>query len=184
MMNKIFFTIDELAVYLRISRDCAYKLAQQGKIPASKIGRKWRFEKKAIDEWIKLQQNINQMKKKKKILIVDDNEYIRKLIREILEDSFEVFEAQEGFESLKIIGNDTPDLILLDISMPYQDGYELCKYLKSSEGTANIPIILITGQETTTVHQRHKDVGADDYLIKPFDNNMLLFKVKKLIGLV
>jgi len=183
-MNNKFLTIDELAVYLRISRDCAYKLAQQGKIPASKIGRKWRFEKKIIDEWIELQQNVNQKEVKKKILIVDDNQYIRELIKEILEDSFQVFEAQEGFESLKIIGNDLPDLILLDISMPYQDGYELCKYLKESSETADIPIILITGQETSTVHLKHKEVGADDYLIKPFDNNILLFKVKKFIGLV
>lgn len=183
-MSTKFLTIDELASYLRISRDCAYKLAQQGKIPASKIGRKWRFEKDIIDKWIKNQQTNNRVIKKKKILIVDDNEDVRILIREILEDEFDIVEASEGLESLRKIGNDKPDLIIMDVTMPYKDGYELCEYFKTTAGTKDIPVILITGQDITTIDKKFREVGADDYLTKPFDNNLLVFKVKKHIGIL
>ncbi|MFA5480090.1 MAG: response regulator [Candidatus Muiribacteriota bacterium] len=183
-MSKLFLTVDELATYLRISRDCAYKLAQQGKIPATKIGRKWRFEKEIIDNWIKSQQNVHKANQKKKILIVDDNEDIRILIREILDEEYRIEEASEGLESLKIIGNEKPDLIILDINMPYKDGYELCEYFKNTQGTTDIPIILITGQDVSSIDRKFKEVGADDFLTKPFDNNLLVFKVKRLLGTI
>ncbi|MFW5782554.1 MAG: response regulator [Candidatus Muiribacteriaceae bacterium] len=183
-MDTKFFTIKELATYLRISKDCAYKLAQQGKIPASKVGRKWRFEKDIIDKWIESQQNINRLNRPKKILVVDDNEDIRILIREILEKEFDVIEASEGLESLKLIGSEKPDLIIMDVTMPYKDGYELCEYFKNSPGTLDIPVILITGQDITAIDRKFREVGADDFLTKPFDNNILVFKVKKLIGVI
>ncbi|MGM0607227.1 MAG: response regulator [Candidatus Muiribacteriota bacterium] len=181
-MNKSFFTIDELSAYLRISRDCAYKLAQQGKIPASKIGRKWRFEKEIIDKWIENQQNVNKLNQKKKILIVDDNEDIRVLIKELLQDDYIIFEASEGLEGLRVIGSQKPDLIIMDISMEHMDGYQLCEYCKNSSELRHLPIILITGQDVSEIDKKFKKVGAADFLTKPFDNNILLFKVKRLIG--
>lgn len=119
----------------------------------------------------------------KKILVVDDEQELVGLIQARLEASgYTVFVAYDGQEALEKARDEKPDLILLDVMMPKMDGYQVCRFLKFDENYQHIPVILLTarGQERDKVVG--KEVGADDYITKPFDNQLLLNKIQKFIG--
>lgn len=119
----------------------------------------------------------------KKIMIVDDEPGVVKMIRYLLEkNSYLVVSATEGEEGLKLIQEEKPDLILMDIMMPTLDGNEVMKRLKGSEATKDIPIIMLSalGQEGDVA--KSLELGAIDYVVKPFHPQELLDRLKKLMG--
>ncbi|MCK4670371.1 MAG: response regulator [Nanoarchaeota archaeon] len=104
------------------------------------------------------------------ILIVDDEDNVRDLVKlSLAPGQYNIFEAKNGIEALKFVDHTIPDLILLDLMMPKMDGIEVCNYLKRNVATNNIPIIMLTAK--TMVHDKIKglNIGADDYVTKPFD---------------
>jgi len=115
---------------------------------------------------------------KKKILVIDDEPDFVNLIRVRLEaNGYEVIEAYEGEEGLKKAKAENPDVILLDIMMPKNDGYTLMRALKNKETTESIPIIVLTakpGMRDLLVME-----GVDDYIVKPFEDEELLLRIKK-----
>ncbi len=118
----------------------------------------------------------------KKVLVVDDEPHIVKAIRFYLEDEdFEVLTATEGSEALDLAERYQPDLIILDVMMPCMDGFEVCRELRSRSRTRLIPIILLTARESVEDKVRGFDLGADDYITKPFNNRELLARVKSRI---
>lgn len=118
----------------------------------------------------------------KKVLVVDDEPHIVKAIRFYLEDEdFEVITATEGSEALDLAEKHQPDLIILDVMMPCMDGFEVCRELRSRSRTRLIPIILLTARESVEDKVRGFDLGADDYITKPFNNRELLARVKSRI---
>ncbi len=117
---------------------------------------------------------------KKKVMIVDDEAHIVELVRVCLEDSnYDIIEAYDGQEAVNKAQEDHPDLILLDIMLPNMDGYEVCKILKDSDETKEIPIVMLTakGQEVDKV--KGFQAGADAYMTKPFSPLRLLTELEE-----
>ena len=114
-----------------------------------------------------------------KILIVEDEIRIRFLLRDYLKkEGYEVLEASDGEEAIRIFGNTNVDLIILDVMMPKLDGFNVCKTLRK---VSNIPIILLTAKSEEEDKLFGYELGADDYMTKPFSPKVLVAKVKALI---
>jgi CheY-like chemotaxis protein len=110
------------------------------------------------------------MSQNKRILVVDDNPTNRRILVGSLEKSgHELMEAASGRCALDLVSKWLPDLILLDISMPGMDGFEVCTVLKSCTRTADVPVIFITALTALPHQERARSMGARDYITKPFD---------------
>lgn len=115
----------------------------------------------------------------KKIFVVDDEAHIRELIRLYLEkESYEVEEFEGGEAVIKRIKNCIPDLVLLDLMMPGIDGYDTLKEIKK---IADIPFIMVTAKEDTMDKIIGLELGADDYIVKPFDGKELVARIKAVL---
>ena len=114
-----------------------------------------------------------------KILIVDDEPDSTILVQSILEHKgYKVATAYDGLSALDLIGSDRPDLILLDLLMPVMDGYEVCAKLKTEHATRAIPVIIFTAANNVSLTRKALAIGADDYVVKPFEINTLIEKIE------
>jgi two-component system alkaline phosphatase synthesis response regulator PhoP len=117
-----------------------------------------------------------------KILIVDDEiDTLLPLKRSLEVEDYIVVGASNGQEALIKARTDIPDLILLDLMMPEMDGYEVCAKLKKNELTKNIPVIILTAKDTVREKVKGLDIGADDYVTKPFHLNELKARIKSVL---
>lgn len=117
-----------------------------------------------------------------KVLIVDDNKENIDLIAYFLKpQNYQILTAFDGVEALEIIEHDQPDIILLDIMLPKMDGFQVCERIKKDRKTQFIPIIMITALKELKDKIRSLEVGADDFISKPFENVELLTRVKSLL---
>ncbi|MCG8614895.1 MAG: response regulator [Desulfobacterales bacterium] len=103
------------------------------------------------------------------VLVVDDTEANVDMLVEALGDDYDVMVAMDGEETLEMVEEERPDLILLDIMMPVMDGFEVCERLKADEATRDIPVIFLTGKADPEDKEKGMALGAIDYIIKPFD---------------
>lgn len=120
----------------------------------------------------------------KKIVIFDDEVDILKVTRKKLEQNgFIVATFQSPKNSLEDVKREKPDLVLLDISMPHKDGYQVCDELRCDDETKHIPVIVFTAQivEKSLIDKAHEFYGANDYIVKPFEFPDLLKKIQKYI---
>jgi CheY-like chemotaxis protein len=125
----------------------------------------------------------NENKKKKKIMIVEDDSFVMDIYNTKLnQEGYEVLSAENGAEAIKELEKEIPDLILLDIIMPYVDGWQVLKKIKTDERLKNIPVILLTNLSQKEDINEGLGLGADDYLIKShFTPSEVLEKIKKYI---
>jgi two-component system alkaline phosphatase synthesis response regulator PhoP len=117
----------------------------------------------------------------KKILVIDDEGDFLKLARTRLEASgYKVLTLDSGDRAMELTKREKPDLILLDIVMPGKSGCDVCRELKADKDTGSIPIVVFTAHylEEEYVKTNSEEIGADDYILKPFDAQMLLAKIK------
>lgn len=114
------------------------------------------------------------------ILIVDDNKEIRQYLQQILNDTYLVLEAENGKAALKLTQRKFPDMVISDIRMNEMDGIELCKQIKQDQSLNHIPVIMLTGSYGPDVELQSVEGGADVYITKPFDKDILLAKVENL----
>lgn len=114
------------------------------------------------------------------ILVVDDSPTIRKLVSMTLKRyDYEVVMAEDGMEALGKLNYIDPDLVLLDITMPRMDGYQVCKIIKGDRETRHIPVVMLSGKDGFFDKVRGRLAGTNQYITKPFDPNVLLQVVEK-----
>ena len=119
---------------------------------------------------------------KQRILVAEDDTNIRHVLKIQLEGAgYEVVAAEDGIKALEEVSRQVPDLILLDIMMPKMDGYEVCRYLKADFRTSKVPIIMLTARSTENDKVDGLEIGANDYLTKPYSSKELLARVKGLL---
>jgi two-component system alkaline phosphatase synthesis response regulator PhoP len=120
---------------------------------------------------------------KGRILVVDDEIYIVHILDFSLGmEGYEVVTALDGEQALERVAEQKPDLIVLDIMMPKLDGYETCKALKSQPETKDIPIILLSAKGRNVDQKTGFEVGADDYITKPFSPRKLVERINAILG--
>jgi len=118
----------------------------------------------------------------KKILIVEDEESLLKLESILLTTKgYLVQGATTGLAALEAVAAEPPDLILLDIMLPELDGFEVCARIRNNPDTARIPIIFLTAKKTPEDVARGREVGADEYITKPFKSALVMEKIEKLL---
>lgn len=119
----------------------------------------------------------------KKILVVEDHDLLLVAIRDVLEmEGYQVITAGDGLEALETMENFTPDLIVADISMPRMDGYQFFEAVRSRPEWVPIPFVFLTARAEREDRLKGKEMGAEDYLVKPFDPPELLIVVRSRIG--
>jgi CheY-like chemotaxis protein len=117
-----------------------------------------------------------------KILIVEDVEYNRDLLVQLLEEEYEVLTAADGAAGIEAAARERPDLILMDLSLPGVDGWEATRRLKARRETGSIPVIALTAHAMQGDEERARACGCDDYLTKPIDEDALFAKLARLLG--
>ena len=115
------------------------------------------------------------------LLVVDDNEQFRTIIKEMFLKNYDIIEAGNGAEAIDIITENSIDLIISDVLMPEIDGYELCKKIKEDINTSHIPVILLTAMGEIEDRIKGIDIGADSFIPKPFHPKHLITRVEKLL---
>ena len=144
-----FMTVQEVVGYLRVTKKTIYRLLKRGEIPATKVGRQWRFDKTSIDEWL-LQKPAET---KTNILVVDDDETIRSLFKETLEGiGHEVATIENSSKGLQLIKQQDFTMVFLDLKMPDMDGAELFRQIKAIR--PQLPVIIITGYPNSDIMAR------------------------------
>ena len=119
----------------------------------------------------------------KRIMIVEDLEWNRDLLIQLLEDEFELLVAVDGAAGVALARQEQPNLILLDLSLPVIDGWEAARLLKSDERTARIPVIALTAHAMEGDRERAHECGCDAYVTKPIDHVKLAAQIRELLAM-
>jgi excisionase family DNA binding protein len=163
-MTKLM-NIQEAAQYLRVSKKTIYRLIEQGKIPAAKVGKQWRLSRPSMDEWLQ-RKSLNQ---KASILVVDDEEIIRSLFKETLEESeYKVITIGNSAEGLELVKHRDFDLVFLDLKMPDLDGAELLRQIRKLK--PKLRVTIITGYPESDMMARALAQGPFGVMCKPFND--------------
>ena len=118
----------------------------------------------------------------KKILVVEDVEFNRDLIVQLLEDDYQVLTATNGAEGIQLAEREHPDLILMDLSLPVLDGWEATRRIKANTVLRGIPIIALSAHAMQGDEEKARQSGCDDYLAKPLDEDLLFAKLAQFLG--
>ncbi|MWC26849.1 response regulator transcription factor [Paenibacillus sp. MMS18-CY102] len=117
---------------------------------------------------------------RQRIFVVDDDDKITSMLRRSLAfEGYEVTIANDGLEGLKVMGKSDPDLLILDVMMPQMDGWEVCRRVR--EAGSSVPVLMLTAKDDIQDRVKGLDMGADDYLVKPFALEELLARVRALL---
>lgn len=116
------------------------------------------------------------------ILVVDDNDCNREILNVILSSSgYEVIEARDGLEAVKVAASECPDLIIMDLSMPVLDGFGAVRLLREMPEVREVPVIACTAHDTSTHRLQALAVGFNEFLLKPIDFNQLDFMLERFL---
>jgi excisionase family DNA binding protein len=179
-------TLREVARYLRVTEKTIYRLLEQGRIPATRVGHQWRFDKTSIDEWLR-QKSVGAGAD---ILVVDDEEVIRLLFKETLEElGHRVITAETASEGVELMKQRDFDMVFLDLKMPGMDGVELFYQIRTIN--PKLPVTVITGYPNSDMMARALAQGPFGVMRKPFGepdiidavNSFLKFTTAKSIAL-
>lgn len=120
----------------------------------------------------------------KQVLIIDDEPIMRKLLEQILKDKYEAITLENGREALEwMYSGNIPDLVVADLNMPEIDGFEYIKRVRESGFFNDVPLIVLSGEESSAERIKCLKLGANDYLIKPFNPEELGLRIDNLISL-
>lgn len=118
----------------------------------------------------------------KKILIVEDVEMNVELLTQLLEDEYELVVANDGGRGVAMAASETPDLILMDMSLPVLDGYEATRQIKANPALQRIPIIGLSAHAMSGDAEKARAAGCDDYMTKPVNDELLFHKLTQFLG--
>jgi excisionase family DNA binding protein len=165
-------TVEEVADYLRVTEKTIYRLLDRGSIPATKVGRQWRFNTASIDKWLQR----NSAKAKASILVVDDEKLVRLLFKETLEElGHKVITTETAAEGLELVKQQGFDLVFLDLKMPGMDGAELFRQIKAIK--PRLPVTIITGYPDSDMMVRALAQGPFGVMNKPFGESDIIAAV-------
>lgn len=128
------------------------------------------------NEWDKV-----MLTDKRTLLIIDDNADIRNYLINLFSEAYIIYSADNGEEGLKLTKKHIPDLVISDIAMDVMDGLELCRKIKENSSLSHIPVVLLTASKNPETHLQGISDGADDYITKPFDDELLIARVESLL---
>ena len=164
---KQVLTLEEAAQYLKIAKPTLYRLLEDGKIPAFKVGNQWRFTKELIDKWL-----WNQLSKKKNIFVIDDDNITCMDLKKIItSDGHDVVTTKSGEEATKLIDGSNFDLVFLDLTLTDMDGLEVLKKIK--EYKPNLPIVIMTEYPDSELMNQALELGPISVLKKPFSRKQI-----------
>jgi excisionase family DNA binding protein len=156
-------TLEEVATYLRVTKKTIYRLLERGDIPATRVGRQWRFDKATIEVWLRQ----SSTKTAANILVIDDDETICSLFKDTLEEvGHKVTTVRESSEGLKLVKDQEYNLVFLDLKMPGMDGAELLKQIRVSK--PELPVTIITGSPDSDLMMSALAHGPLSVMNKPF----------------
>ena len=121
------------------------------------------------------------MSKRKILIIEDDRDIVEMLEYNLQEEGYETISALNGEKGIALAGKEQPDLIILDIMLPVMDGFEVCRNLKNDEKVAHIPIIILSAKSQETDKVVGLELGADDYVTKPFSPRELIARTRAIL---
>jgi excisionase family DNA binding protein len=183
--DDTFLTTEEVLEYLNVNLRTVYRLIKAGSIPAVRVGRQWRFRKRDIDKWLEGQRH-SDIKgtgtARSRILLVDDEESIRKLLSRMLESSYDVEIAADGDAAIRLLRQPGAhyDLLISDLNMPDMDGLTLIREAQRINPT--LAAIVITGYSTESSAIEALNLGVTGYLTKPFGTTQVLAAAAKALG--
>jgi type IV pilus assembly protein PilB len=154
----------------RTMRDVALDLVEQGVTSLDEVNRVL-----TDDEVVR----VEQARSRQKVLVVDDDRMIRMLVKLLLEkEGYDVIEGEHGVHAVELSRNERPDLLVLDLMMPQMDGFQALDRLRRDLSMATLPVIVLTAESGPDTERRVLELGADDYLVKPFEPGVLLSRVR------
>ena len=118
---------------------------------------------------------------RKKVLIADDEPAVRKLVRRILDNDYDVIEVRNGTEAVNMACSQRPDVVLMDMMMPEADGLSACHVIKTNRTTGEIPVVMLTVIDHELNKKFAEEMGADGYMTKPFTRESLLEEVRRVL---
>ncbi len=141
--------------------------------------------KKIVSEKVVSLTDFRDLKKQsdnRNILVVDDDEVMRSVLKRILEaEGYSVILAEDGLQLSKILENTNLDLILLDVNLPWVNGYELCQIVKDHSALKHVPVVMVSAQNSQEDIEKGFESGANDYVTKPFDVDFIMETISKTI---
>lgn len=117
----------------------------------------------------------------KKILVIDDEKDFRDLVEKICSKKFKVTSVSDADEGWKILKENPPDLLLLDINLPRVGGYTLCQRIRADDDLKKLPVIMLTVRRSKLDQLKGLELGADDYITKPFEPKELIARIKRVL---
>ncbi len=169
-------TLEELATYLRVTEKTIYRLLDKKSIPATRVGRQWRFDQELIDGW--LRQNSNESYAR--ILVIDDDQDIRSLFKDVLEGTGHVVTtAGQAQQALLLLQKEAFDLAFVDLMLPGINGAELFREIKALK--PDLPVTIITGYPESDLMMKALEYGPLGAMKKPFSSTDILAAVNNYV---
>jgi len=183
MADEHFLTTEEVLDYLQVNLRTIYRLIKSRKLPATRVGRQWRFRRRDLDIW--LSNNRTHVGSgppdKARILVVDDEEAVRDLIaRSLSAAEYDVETAEDGATAVERMRANDYDLLITDLKMPGMDGLSVIRDARRK--SAEMPIIIITGFSTEASAIEAINLGVSGYLTKPFRLPRVLAATARALG--
>ena len=188
---KDFYTTDQVSKFCNVSRGSVIRWIHEGKLrAATTVGGHHRIAREEIIRLLEIMHFSIPAELTEGVrpvaLLVEDDEATRKMLRDILESrfpDFQVEEASDGFEAGLKIQKFRPRLVLLDICLPGQDGLDVCRLIRNFPELQNMVIIAVSGMQDPEVRKSVLELGANDFIPKPFDYEVLCQKIETYLKL-
>ena len=178
-----WLTLGQAATYLGVAQSTVRKWSDGGRLPAFYTpGGHRRFRRGDLDSFLADSRGGSASTARPLVLIVDDDAQLREFVRVNLEmDGYAVREAGSAQEGLAALGEEPPDLVLLDVMMPAVDGFEMLRRMQEEHGLGSVPVIMFSGKVDEESATRAAREGAQAFIGKPFDPQQLIASTKQLL---